>query len=234
MARRAKKGEAEFLAQCRALGDHWDAIDPTRIGMSEAAVDGFVEKSQAARQAFLEADRARRAYEAALLRKRLTIADLRQSFGASTATIDAFAKATRNRGVYAIARLDPPEKPGKRSAPPAPKMRTPRLLGYGPIELSFTPSGEAVQYEVQRSVLSLDSRYSPWELLTITGHKRVRDRKVPRGVAAVRYRVRARRTTGKTSDWSTAAEVSFGCRAGACAVLGGVGEDSGGGGERAA
>lgn len=47
--------------------------------------------------------------------------------------------------------------------------------------------------------------------MTITSHKRVRDRSVPCGVAAVRYRVRARRTTGKTSGWSNTAEVRFGC-----------------------
>jgi hypothetical protein len=57
---------------------------------------------------------------------------------------------------------------------------------------------------------------------------------LPRGVAAVRYRVRARRTTGKTSGWSNPAEVSFGCTEGACAVLGGGAEGSATGGVRAA
>ncbi|MEO1279147.1 MAG: hypothetical protein AAFV77_09340 [Planctomycetota bacterium] len=211
MARRAKKGEAEFLAQCRALGAHWDAIDPTRIGLSEAGVDAFVANSDAARAAFVDAERAREAYEAALLRKRLAIADLRQSFGATTATIDAFAKATRDRGVYAIAQLDAPETPGRRPRPNAPQITSVTPLHYGPIELRYTPRGDRVFYEIERQVTPLDGPPGDWEFVASTGHRRWRDRRVPAGVRQIFYRVRARRTTGRTSAWSTAAGVSFGC-----------------------
>jgi|GEM_PF-3655950 len=211
MARRAKKGEAEFLAQCRTLGNHWDAIDPTRIGLSESGVDAFIASTDTARAAFRDAERAREAYEAALLRKRLAIAELRQDFGANTATIDAFAKATRDPGVYPTARLDPPEKPGRRPAPPPPRLDRVRVLGYGPIELRFTPCGDRVFYDVQRRVRPLDGPPTAWEHVTSTGHQRVRDRRVPQGVAGVSYRVRARRTSGRASRWSIEVGVSFGC-----------------------
>lgn len=234
MARRAKKGEGAFISQCGLLAAKWDGLDPATIGLTTQFVGAFGEKAQAARAAAEEALRAKEALAQAMQRKRLALEDLRTNFAAATGRIEAEAKTTGDEMVYVRAGIRKRDKPGRLPAPPTPTMRRPRLLHYGPIELRFTPSGEAVQYEVQRSVLSLDGRYSPWELLTITGHKRVRDRKVPRGVASVRYRVRARRTTGKTSGWSNPAEVSFGCSEGACAVLGGAGEGSAGGGVRAA
>lgn len=216
MARRAKKGEAEFLAQCRTLGAHWDAIDPTRIGLSETSVGAFIEKSESARAAFMEAERARDAYEAALLRKRLVIAELRQGFGASTATIDAFAKATKDPAVYTTAQLSAPETPGRRPKPIAPRIMGVTPLHYGPIELRYTPRGERVFYEIERQITPLDGGPGDWEFVASTGHRRWRDRRVPAGVRQVSYRVRARRTTGRTSPWSGAMGVIFGCDANAC------------------
>lgn len=234
MARRAKKGEGAFINQSALLAAKWEGLDPATIGLTTQFVGAFGEKAQAARAAADEVRRAKEALAQAMQRKTLAFKDLRTNFAAATGRIEAQAKTTGDEMVYVRAGIAKRDKPGRLPAPPTPTMRKPKLLRYGPIELSFTPSGEAVQYEVQRSVVSLDERGGPWELLTITGHKRVRDRRVPRGVAAVRYRVRARRTTGKTSGWSVAEEVSFGCRAGACAVLGGGAEGSAGGGVRAA
>jgi len=211
MARRAKKGEGAFIGQCGLLAAKWDGLDPATIGLTTQFVGAFGEKAQAARAAAEEALRAKEALAQAMQRKRLALEDLRTNFAAATGRIEAEAKTTGDEMVYVRAGITKRDKPGRLPAPPTPTMRTPRLLGYGPIELRFTPSGEAVTYEIQRSVVALDDRPGPWELLTITGHKRVRDRRVPRGVAAVRYRVRARRTTGRTSGWSQAAEVSFGC-----------------------
>lgn len=234
MARRAKKGEEKFLDQCAVLAERWNAIDPAAIGLSPQAVDDFDQTRAQAQAAFDEARRAQTALASAMQRKRVAMGGLRTRFGAATASVAAHAKTTGDPDVYAMAGIDAPQKPGRRPAPPTPTMRRPRVLGYGPIELRFSTSGEGVQYEIQRSVVALDNRVGPWELLAIAGHHRVRDRRVPRGVAAVRYRVRARRTTGKTSDWSNAAEVGFGCAEGAFAVLGGAGEGSAGGGVRAA
>lgn len=225
MARRAKKGEADFLNQCMVLVGAWDKIDPASIGLSEQFVGSFEEKHQAATDAARAAERAQNALANAMLRKRIAMETLRSSFGAATGQIDAHAKATGDPDVYPRAGIPRPEKPGKRPAPRAPTMRRPRVLGYGPIELRFSSSGEGVQYEIQRSVTDLDNRRGPWELMAIAGHHRVRDRKVPRGVAEVRYRVRARRTNGRTSPWSNPAEVTFGCAAGACEVIVGASEE---------
>lgn len=221
MARRAKKGEVKFLNQCAVLAQHWNAIDPAAIGLTPQSVDAFDQTRARAQDAFDAARRAQSALAAAMHHKRVAMGELREGFGAATASVVAHAKTTADPGVYVKAQLDAPLKPGKRPAPPTPTMHRPRALGYGPIELRFTPSGEGVLYEVQRSVVPLDGPAGPWEWIAIAGHHRVRDRRVPRGVAAVRYRVRARRTTGKTSDWSNWAEVGFGCAAGAGTVLGG-------------
>ncbi|MEQ9094731.1 MAG: hypothetical protein RIE32_00545 [Phycisphaerales bacterium] len=214
MARRAKKGEADFLNQCMVLAGKWDKIDPALIGLSSQFVGSFEEKRQAATDAARAAERAQNALANAMLRKQIAMGALRASFGAATGQIDAHAKATGDAGVYPKAGIPRPEKPGKRPAPPTPVLRRPRMLGYGPVELSFTPSGEGAQYEVQRSVIDLDFREQPWETIAHTGHKRVRDRRVPRGVYAVRYRVRARLSTGRQSDWCVPGQVTFGCRQG--------------------
>lgn len=215
MARRAKKGEGEFIGQCRMLADHWDTIDPAAIGLTPQRVGAFDEKTQAARDAAARVVGLRSELDAAMLAKGEAMAELRAGFGATTASIDAHAKATRDPGVYPAARLDPPEKPGRRPAPPTPRLERVRVLGYGPIELRFTPCGERVFYDVQRRVRPLDGPPTAWEHVSSTGHQRVRDRKVPQGVAGVAYRVRARRTSGRASGWSNEVGVSFGC--GPCA-----------------
>jgi hypothetical protein len=214
MARRAKKGEGAFIWQCRTLAEHWDTIDPAAIGLSEQFVGSFDEKTQAARDAAAAVLAARDALASALLRKRIVMGALRASFGAATGQIDAHAKATGDPAVYPTARIAPPEKPGKKPSPPTPRLERVRTLGYGPIELRFTPCGERVFYDVQRSVKPLEGPQTLWEHVTSTGHQRVRDRRVPRGVAAVLYRVRARRTSGRASAWSSPVTVEFGCRAG--------------------
>lgn len=214
MARRAKKGEAAFLLQCRMLADRWNAIDPADIGMTPQTVGAFDEKQAGARDAAQAVRRAQAALDAAMHDKRTAVAELRASFGAATGTIDAYAKTTGDPDVYATALIAPPEKPGARPAPPTPQLERVRTLAYGPIELRFTPCGERVFYDIQRSVRPLDGPQTPWEHVTSTGHQRVRDRRVPRGVAAVLYRVRAHRTSGRASAWSNPVTVEFGCRAG--------------------
>lgn len=216
MARRAKKGEADFLNQCAMLVGRWDTIDPTRIGLSSQFVDSFDEKTQAARDAAAAVRAAQDALAGAMLRKRIAMGALRGGFGAATGQIDAHAKATGDRGVYPLAGIPRPEKRRKRPAPPTPGNLDARMLSYGPVELRFSSCGEGVQYEIQRSITPIDGPMGPWELFALAGHHRVRDRRVPRGVAEVRYRVRARRSTGRISSWSNAAQVSFGCAAGAC------------------
>ncbi len=211
MARRAKKGEGAFIWQCRVLAEHWDTIDPAAIGLTPQRVGAFDEKTQAARAAAARVARLRSELDAAMLAKGEALAELRAGFGAATASIDAHAKATRDPGVYPAARIASPEKPGKRPAPPTPRLERVRTLGYGPIELRFTPCGERIFYDVQRRVRPLDGPPAAWEHVTSTGHQRVRDRRVPQGVAGVAYRVRARRTSGRASGWSNEVGVSFGC-----------------------
>ncbi len=211
MARRAQKGEAEFISQCSVLAGKWDTIDPELIGLSEQFVGSFEEKTQAARDAAAAVRAAQDALASAMLRKRIALGTLRGSFGAATGQIDAHAKATADPDVYVRASIPRPEKPGKRPTPPTPLLDRVRVLGYGPIELRFTPCGDRVFCDVQRRVRPLDGRPTAWEHVTSTGHQRVRDRKVPQGVAGVSYRVRARRTSGRASAWSNEVGVSFGC-----------------------
>lgn len=216
MARRAKKGEAEFLNQCMVLAGKWDTIDPALIGLSSQFVGSFEEKRQAATDAARAAERAQNALANAMLRKQIAMGALRASFGAATGQIDAHAKATGDADVYPRAGIPRPEKPGKRPAPPTPRRLEARPLTYGPVELRFESCGEGVVYEIQRSVTPIDGRPDPWELIAVAGHHRVRDRRVPRGVESISYRVRARRSTGRVSYWSSAAQVSFGCDRGGC------------------
>lgn len=211
MARRAKKGEADFLNQCTVLVDKWDKIDPAIIGLSSQFVGSFDEKTQAAKDATYAAFVARQAMLTAMKRKRLAMEALRASFGAGTGQIDAHAKATGDRAVYAKAGIPRPEKRSKRPAPPKPRGLEATLLTYGPVELRFGSCGEGVVYEIQRSVTPIDGQPGPWEAVAVAGHARVRDRRVPRGVARIWYRVRARRSTGRVSQWSNVAQVSFGC-----------------------
>ncbi|MEQ8845563.1 MAG: hypothetical protein RIB58_11980 [Phycisphaerales bacterium] len=211
MARRAKKGEAAFLNQCTVLAAKWDTIDPASIGLSEQFVGSFDEKTRAARDAAAAARAAQDALASAMLRKQIVLDALRASFGAATGQIDAHAKATGDVNVYPRAGIPRPEKRSKRPAPPTPRRLEARPLTYGPVELRFESSGEGVLYEIQRSVTPIDGRPGPWEPVAIAGHHRVRDRRVPRGVESIHYRVRARRSTGRVSHWSSAAQVSFGC-----------------------
>lgn len=211
MARRAKKGEADFLNQCMVLVGVWDKIDPALIGLSSQFVGSFGEKTQAARDAARAAFAARQAMLSAMERKRIAMEALRASFGAGTGQIDAHAKATSDASVYAKAGIPQPKKAGKRPAPPKPRGFEARPLTFGPVELRFGSCGEGVVYEIQRSITPIDGQPGPWEPVAVSGHSRVRDRRVPRGVARIWYRVRARRSTGRVSEWSNVAQVSFGC-----------------------
>ncbi len=216
MARRADRKTSRFLNKCKTLATRWQDADPAAFGLTELDVDEFEVLVVAARQARLDAHRARLQARAGFVRQREAVARLRARFGALVATIDGRAKREptgKRAKVYAAAGIDPPVKGGPRPTPAIPTGLKSDSSTNGEIRVRFSIKDRGrggLLYEVQRQLVPLDGVETPWLPLDIVADKRFTDADVPSGLREVRYRVRAMRASGKKSDWSCAHTVPFG------------------------
>jgi hypothetical protein len=214
---RAPKPEAAFIAWSRHRANLWSGGpggggEPPAIGLAEQQLLETLEASAQADAAYKAMLAARSAAKAATAAKNAAVARLRRVMGADVATVDAFAMATKDPGVWVKAQVPAPKDASVRSAPPAPTDLRASVDSDGSIDLTFkVASGGGAVYLVQRVTTPVDGPNSPYELLGFaTDDKTFTDTAVPEGLKSVGYRVAVRLSTGPMSDWSVTCEVPFG------------------------
>ncbi|MEQ8315912.1 MAG: hypothetical protein RIE77_08550 [Phycisphaerales bacterium] len=204
--------DAAFLDFAREHIDVWSGGEepPPVIGLSSQQLLDTESATAAAEAADQAAREARNASKAATVAKRNAFAALEAIIGADIDTIDAFAKATQDPDVYALAQIDPPKEPSERPAPPKPTDLALTSFPDGSLRLSFKVSAAGAVFEVQRSTTDLVGQDSPWTTIAVTGEKMYTDPAVPGGLRSIQYRVRGILGNNNAGEWSTPEPLSFG------------------------
>jgi hypothetical protein len=113
------------------------------------------------------------------------------------------AKKEGTDTLYAVAKIDPPKKPGSRTEAPIPTDLRIRASTFGDLVLAFEANkGLGSVFIIERQTRTIGGQPGPWTYATTTSEKSWTDSSVPNGVASVRYRVRTKLTNGVLSDWS--------------------------------
>lgn len=108
-----------------------------------------------------------------------------------------------------LATLAPAALP-KPAAPTELKIK-PRTNGEMELRFKIDDDGRGnLMYEVRRRCQPIGGGERPWEPVAMTPSRKVVDEDVPPGLRAISYQVRARRTNGKTGEWSSAVAFPFG------------------------
>jgi hypothetical protein len=207
-----------LLDYARLHADLWagdQSNPPPDTGLSAQQLADTSAATDAAEAAALLALQARSASKAATTAKKEALAALRQVLGADLTTIDGYAKATKDPGVYSRAQVDPPKTPTDRQAPPEPTELRATVDTDGSVDLTFkVAAGGGCVYLVQRMTVTLDNTTTPYELLGFaTDEKKFTDNAVPDGIRTVGYRVAARIATGLQGSWSQTLLIPFGSQA---------------------
>lgn len=191
--------------------DGWE-INAASIGLTTTQTTQLATLIEAARNTYDAAQAARNASKAATASaddKR----DAMRTFGADIiATIKAFAEASRNPAVYQIAEIPAPAPPSPIGAPDVPSDIRGVLDSDGAITLRWfgTRTG-GTMWTIQRQVSqTVDGPYTPWALLGTAGERVFKDETLPAGIAKAAYRIKAMRSPGGESDWSSAFTMSLG------------------------
>jgi hypothetical protein len=214
---RAPKPEAAFIKWSRLHADLWTSGPPgggppPQIGIDGPQLLATLAACAKAEAAYTAMRKARSAARTATEAKNIALAELRAVMGADVTIIDAFAKATRDPGVWAKAQLPAPKDGSERTAPPAPTDLRATVDTDGSIDLTFkVASGGGALYLVQRVTTPVDGPVGAYTLRGFAGDdKAFTDDAVPEGLKSVGYRVAARLTNGQMSSWSVTCEVPFG------------------------
>lgn len=205
--------EQAYIAFARQHYTVWsgDGGQAPAIGLSSLQLQETSDATDAAEAAYAAALAARDASKAATEAKDIALEALRQVIGADIDTIDAFAKATQDPGVYVLAQIPAPKDPSSREAPPAPTFGELLQTGSGFICGTFTvASGGGAQYQLQRRDTPLGGTTGAWTVVGVLGDKTFEDQGVPMGLTKVEYRVRAQLSTGVASPWSNEVGFNFG------------------------
>lgn len=210
---RFPKSEQAFITYANDRSDQWNGgqSGPPDIGLSATQLADTtlaVSEAQAAYSDMLVAHGAAR--DATQL-KNVKLEALRTIFGADVDTIDAYAKATGDATIYALAGIPAPKDPSERTAPPAPTFGEVVQTGAGFIRGTFTvATGGGAQYQLQRRDTTLGSATGAWTVVGVLAEKTFEDQGVPVGLLKVEYRVRAQLSTGVASPWSNEVGFNFG------------------------
>jgi hypothetical protein len=210
---RRPRDEQSLLTWSKARALQWKGgqAGVPDIGITQAMADAFEIAVNEAEAAFLAMQSAKQLAENRVTEKDAKFAAMLDQLEFLTPSIDAYAKATDDPGVYTRAGIDAPKKPGVRGAPPVPTDLEADLTNGGDVILRFAcTTGGSSYFEVQRRFTTLDGFVQTWQPLVTTTEKVFTDQGVPSGYRAVDYRVRAVRTNGKSSEFSESATANFG------------------------
>lgn len=208
------QGDDAFILWAREHVTLWQGgqSGPPDIGVTSAQVQALNDLVTDGETKLASAKAKRTAYRSAIDEKDSSFSSIKGQLGSMFDSIDSFAKSSGDPDVYARAGLPEPKSPSERPAPPAATAVATRVRPGGNVLFGFKlRSGGGCVYEVQRRTTSLGDVVSPWEFIGLAEDtKRYEDQLVPRGVASVSYRVRARRTNGNAGEWSDASTVYYG------------------------
>lgn len=211
--RRAAKPQGEFLSQIHAMLGQWDKADPSSFGLTDAHVQRLKDDYDKAAAAHARVLALQAQLTQAMAAKKAAMGDLRRTFGGLSTIIDGLARTMRDPSVYTKAAIKKPEKKGPLPKPEAPTglELTPRNNGGLTLTFKIDDGGRGnLMYEVRRRCEWLDGRDWVWEPVAVTPRREVVDDDVPTGLRALHYQVRAKRTNGKTGEWSSEKIFPFG------------------------
>lgn len=205
--------DAAFIDFARLHADIWAGgqAGPPDTGLSAQQILDTENATAAVEAADLEAQQAKSLSLAKTAARRQAIKALEAIIGADVDTIDAYAKATKDPGVYLRAQIPAPKEAVERPAPPRPEVEIPVLLSGGSVRFEFVvTSGGGAQYQIERRDTPIGQAAGPWVRQDTIGEKFYIDQAVPTGLLKTEYRVRAQISTGAASDWSIPAPFDFG------------------------
>lgn len=161
--------------------------DPAAIGLSSGQLSELTNLASDASGRYQSALTARQLSKDRTLEYHES-ADTLRAFGAALiATIKAFAEASGDAGVYALASIPEPADPTPSAPPAVPNNITLLMRAQGSVELTWDGSlAGGTFYEVQRS---LDDGTS-WSTIASIPARETLDETVPQGTARAYYRIR--------------------------------------------
>lgn len=229
MSTKYPDGDDAFILWAREHVTLWEGGQggPPDIGVTLQQVQDLAALVTTGEEKLTTSKAQRTAFRSAIGEKDTSFSSVKGQLGSMFDSIDSYAKSTGDPDVYNRAGLPEPKSPSERPAPPAATEVRSRILPGGSVRFSFKlRSGGGCVYEVQRRTTTLADVVAPWEFVGLAEDtKRYEDQFVPRGVASVSYRVRARRTNGKAGEWSEASTVYYGTDGELVAGAIGSGED---------
>jgi hypothetical protein len=127
----------------------WQNVS-TQIGLTSAMTTSFAPLISNAVSSENAAESARLASKDATTAFHVAVDKMTEAGRGLVATIKAYAEATNDPNVYALASLPPPKTPGKQLPPDAPIGVTPTLKADGTIEVSWDASVSGTAFSVWR------------------------------------------------------------------------------------
>ncbi|MFI4917531.1 MAG: hypothetical protein ACIAS6_13620 [Phycisphaerales bacterium JB060] len=165
----------------------WEA-DPASIGLTEEAVASLGQVAASASSLHRDALTARQKSKDATARYHAGADELRVIGAALVAMIKAFAQASGDPGVYALASIPEPADPSPSAAPVAPANIALSMRTSGEVDLSWEGTvAQGTFYEIQRS---LDDGPT-WATIASVPAREAVDDGVPSGTPRAYYRIRA-------------------------------------------
>jgi len=210
---RVPRSDAQFLDWARAHADLWLGNGtPPPIGLTPEQAAAVEALTTTAESEFANQQATQTAAEGATITKRQAFALLRETIGAALSTIDAFAKATADPGVYALAGIPEPKPAAPRIDPPTPTDVAVSLRSDGGVEFRFkAAAGGGAVFLVERQTADATGTLGQFEHIgQADDRKRFIDQDTPAGVRLINYRARTRLTNGELSQWSETATIRFG------------------------
>lgn len=137
---------------------------------------------------------------------------MREFGGDLVKTIQAYAEASGDRSVYALAQIPAPAEPSPIGPPAVPSDIKGALNSNGSITLRWagTREGGTVWMVQRQTADTVNGPYTDWALLESVSERTFNDITLPAGVAKAAYRIKAQRSPGGTSDWSETFTMSLG------------------------
>jgi len=206
MPPRYPKADNRFLAWARAITRVWTGWQPgggstgvPDIGLSEAQAQRAADLFEAALAAHRHQEAMRQAALAASEAKRLAFKRFKAELGGDISTIQAYAKATGDPGVFVRARLRARKRAMRRGpiAPHSPNLRF--VVSQG--EMVLTWKGRTLPgtfYRVERRLTPADAPDAPYRFIAAVGERRFVDTTIPPGTTRVEYLVTATKN-GRTA-----------------------------------
>lgn len=215
MPPRYPKQDNRFLAWARNITRVWSGWQPgggstgvPDIGLSEQQAQRAMELFEAAYAAHTHQQAMQTLARAATLRKREAFKTFKAEIGADLSTIDAYAKATRDPGVYERARLAARKKAARQHpvAPYAPRLRF--IVGEGALVLTWKGrTRPGTIYHVQRRLTREGVQQPFYHAIAAVAERRYADTTIPPGTTSVEYIVNATKNGRTAHGFATAASL---------------------------